>query len=171
MKTQSKKEDLYSKIYAKALNFLGYQARSKKEVEDKLVRSTERIKSLSEQEKLEIREEILQDLEEQNLINDEKYALLYIQQRLNSPKPTSKLAMQQFLYRKGISKQLIQAALEGISVESEEASVNAAADKKLRTLAKYDARTAKQKLLGYLFTKGFSKDVVYRVVDTKFKVQ
>jgi SOS response regulatory protein OraA/RecX len=73
------------------------------------------------------------------------------------------------LYKKGISKSIIADAISKFGKVAEKESAERTADKKLRTLAKYDAKIAKNKLTVYLLGKGYSPDVVYSLVDTKFK--
>ena len=165
------KEDVYEKIIAQVLNFLAYQSRSQKEVLGKIERSLAKIKSLTDEDKAQVKEQLLNYLTELKLVNDEAFAKTYLQQKTASPKPVSKKAVSQFLFRKGISKDIIDAVLMDYTNDDEYTAVTKLVGKKIKTLKSPNSQTAKQKLTSYLLTRGFSFDVIRRVVDTQFKVQ
>ncbi|HSX39213.1 MAG TPA: regulatory protein RecX [Candidatus Saccharimonadales bacterium] len=170
MKNQDPKY-VFEKAYNRVLNFVAYQQRSEHEVIGRINRYLSKVTSLSIDQKQEVKDKILAEFKDQKLINDDNFAKMYVSQKMQSPKPASKLIIERFLYKKGIPKDIIKEATSVISSENEFDEAMKAADKKFRNLKLNDLRKAKQKLTAYLFSKGFQPSTVYSVVDTKFKVQ
>ncbi len=162
---------LFFKVLDKTINFLSYKSRSVKEVSDRIDVYLKKVKSLSQDEAASLKERVLTEFTNLRLLDDLAFAKTYIKERVNSPKPSSKRAIANFLYKKGIPKAIMEEALQELSPESELASVNKMADKKLRSLVKYDKRETKRRLAAYLIGKGYSPGIVFTVVDTKFKVK
>lgn len=171
---------IYEEIFNKIIAFLSYNSRSVKEVADRLdeyfYRASKSDKSpaadISEEEKAKLKQRVIEELQSQNLLNDLDFAKTYIQQKTDSKKPINKMKIQLFLRKKGIPKEIIEEALLDFKAESELESANILADKKIKILLKHhDKNTAKKKLISFLYGKGFSSDIVYAVVDTKFKLK
>ena len=95
--------DKKEKIREAALKLLDYQDRTSSELREKLVK-----KGFSE----EAVEEVALVLEESGLINDERYAALYAQSKLNSGKGSRWI--KQKLREKGVSDEIIENALQEV---------------------------------------------------------
>lgn len=162
---------LFFKILDKTINFLSYKSRSTKEVSDRIDVYLRKVKNLSQSDAATLKDRVLEEFSNLKLLDDLVFAKAYIKEKNNSPKPASKRAISNFLYKKGIPKDIMAEALEDINPESELLSVNKIADKKLRSLGKYDLKEAKRRLATYLIGKGYSPSIVFAVVDTKFKVK
>jgi regulatory protein len=163
-------EDLYLKVFEKILNFISYSPRTEKEVKDRINRFFGK-KDISPQEKDIIIEKVMAELRDLRLLDDLLYAKDYVQGRIRSEKPVSKRKLAEFLYKKGVSREIIDQVTVEYSDELEYSAAEKLADKKLRSIKDTDPFVIKRKLTGYLLSKGFSPQIVYIVVDTKTKVQ
>ncbi len=88
------------KVNLKILNFISYKIRSEREISDRLSQYLYRYKKMKKSQKDEIKAEIMAKLEEINLINDIYFAESFVSQKVNSPKPASRMKIKQFLMRK-----------------------------------------------------------------------
>lgn len=103
---------------------------------------------------------VVEYLEEYNLINDKRYAMLYLDYKKSV---YSKRKIIQDLYTKGISKELIDEAFME-SDFSEDDSISSVLKKRAK---RYDLSDSKdlQKLYRYLVGKGYSFSTVKKAVD------
>lgn len=109
-------------------------------------------------------ESALEKLKELGYLDDAAYAKLYAEYRIER-ESASKITMG--LLKKGVSKQAIRDALADLGDEGESASLagaKTAAEKKLARMGDLDIRKRKEKLMMFLMGRGYSYDVVKRVV-------
>ncbi|HLB51632.1 hypothetical protein A3F07_01885 [candidate division WWE3 bacterium RIFCSPHIGHO2_12_FULL_38_15] len=159
------------KILDKVVNFLSYRLRSSKEISDRLEIYLSKEK-ITEEEKAAIKSWVIAELQTLGMINDYNFASTFVEEKSHSRKPLSRFAVQNYLYRRGISKEIIKEVLIDYTKTYELASAMVIAEKKLGSMKKgLDKMTVKRKLISYLIGKGFSPESVYTVVDTKFKVK
>lgn len=110
---------------------------------------------------------IIEYLKEYDLINDKRYALLYIDYKIQSK---SLKQIRQDLYLKGVSKELIDQAVEESNIDEED-TIKKIINKRKN---KYNFGEKKdiQKIYNYLISKGFSyeniRHVVLQLQDTEF---
>ena len=164
----NKKEEVYSKVYVKVLNFLSFSPRSRKEVLERIEKYLLKI-NFPSREKEEIREDIISNLKKDGYLkesNDKDFSILYIEGLKKSGKPFNSLRIFQFLSKKGISKDLINKIVKDLDEDSIYESVLKDAQKKLRILKDGDVYSKKRKLMNYLYRKGYPYNVVKSVVDT-----
>ncbi|MBW6441432.1 recombination regulator RecX [Patescibacteria group bacterium] len=164
----NKKEEVYSKVYVKVLNFLSFSPRSRKEVLERIDKYFSKI-NFPSREKDEIKKDIISNLKKDGYLkesNDRDFSILYIEGLKKSRKPFNSLRISQFLSKKGISKDLINELVRDLDQDSIYESVLKDAQKKLRILKSGDAYSKKRKLISYLYRKGYPYDVVKSVVDT-----
>ncbi len=144
-------EDEIEKAYQRALNFLSYRNRSEQEI---------RLNLQKHQIPETIIQPVLERLRERSLINDREFTQKWIENRREFH-PRSKRALRSELYRKGISDQIIEEALQDIN---EEELALELARKKIRKLKNLDKSTFQEKMYGFLSRRGFhyslSKEVV-----------
>lgn len=165
---ETKKEDAYSKVYLKILNFLSYRKRSTREIEDRLDKYLRKI-VLPSREKEEIREKVLSTLGSDGYLresNDIDFVNHYISTLEKSGKSFNKIRIYKFLKDKGVPKRVIENALENIDPQVIYESVLLDAKKKIRGLDDEDIYKKKKKLMNYLYRRGYPFDVVSSVVDT-----
>ncbi len=139
-----------------AYKLLSYRARSIKEMSDKL-----RSKGFHEDHINNTIEYLLQI----GMMNDEALASdLY---RLTTEyKSLGKSGIRTFFMKRGINKDLIDKTLANHSYEIDERAAHEFARKKMDVLKKYPRDVIKRRLWGVLQRRGFSYDVIKRVVDS-----
>lgn len=147
-----REEDAREMSIQKALRFLGYRARSVREVRSYL-------------QKHEIPEAVieltLKRLQETNLLNDQEFAQAWVENRATF-RPRSRRALAMELRHKGLTDELIQQTLEQTVDESSLA--REAARKYLRKAQGLDWPDFRNKLSGFLGRRGFSHDVIAPVL-------
>lgn len=106
---------------------------------------------------------VLSFLKEYNLINDEKYAEMYIKDRLRTQ---GRNKIKYALIRKGISEDILSEKLENIDSEDEDDTAFKLAEKRYNILKKKESDKYKlsQKLFRFLLSKGYDYDCCNKVV-------
>lgn len=149
-------EDQIQQGYQRAINFLSYRARSEQEIKLNLQKH---------QVPETIIESVLEKLRDASLVDDREFAQQWIENRIRFH-PRSKRALSSELYRKGISKQIIEETLLDID---EEVLARSLAQKKVSKLRTLDKSTFQKKMYGFLSRRGFhygiSKEVVSQLWD------
>ncbi len=138
-----------SKAYTRCLEYIIRRRRSEQEIRDYLKRK-EFVEGAID--------EVVKRLMRENYINDREFASAWIADR-NLIKPRSKRVLQLELIKKGIDREIIQAAIEQQSVEDELDNLRKIAEKKLPRMRD------KNKLMSYLVGLGFGYGQVREVVD------
>lgn len=95
-------------------------------------------------------------------IDDSIYAMKYLSERIRT-KALSKKALKFELQQKGIDNEIIETALSEFETDDSEVALRAARKK----FGKYDIHDPKveQKILGFLYHRGFSLDIGKKVVE------
>lgn len=148
------KKSEFQKTLDKLLMFATLRSRSEKEVKD-WFRRKEVHESLFD--------ELTNRLKKLELLDDEKFAKWWIDQR-TSFKPKSKRIIIQELRMKGISQNTIEDAF-GETVIDEEKLARELVEKKMYKWQGLDARIKKQKISQYLAGKGFNWDLIEKVTS------
>lgn len=111
----------------------------------------------------EIIEEALDYVAAYHYIDDERYAKAYIQYASNSKSPKK---IEQDLITKGIDTEVIQHAMEDFLDENEDHEEQLIIE--LLQKKRYSGANAsieeRNKIIGYLYRKGFALDKVYRII-------
>lgn len=145
-----------------ALNFsyfyLKFRPRSKKEIVDYLHKKADKF-GLTEP----IINQALVSLEEQGLINDQKFIEWFVQQR-SSGKPRSEFALRQELFRFGIAKEMLDEYFS-VHVISEEELGLKALRARWKRYGNLDRKTRFQKASQFLASRGFSFDVIKKTIN------
>ena len=153
-----KKENV-SKCKEAALRILDKSYKSEKELREKLVQK--------EYDKYAI-DQTLNFLQEYNLVNDEKYAKLYIKDRLRTQ---GRNKIKYSLIQKGINEDIISELLEDSDKEEEKNIAYNLANKKYLQLKKRETDTykIKNKLSRFLISRGYdyslTKDIINEIVN------
>ena len=102
-------------------------------------------------------------LKEYNLLNDEKYAEMYIKDRLRSQ---GRNKIKYALIRKGVSEDILLDKLSNIDTEDENDTAFKLAEKKYNILKKKESDKYKlsQKLFRFLLSKGYDYDCCNSIV-------
>jgi len=150
-----KKAEL-QKTLDKILRFATLRPRSEKEIKDWFKR-----KKVHET----IHEELFDRLNRLELVDDEKFAKWWVEQRLQfRPKPKS--IMYQELRIKGIKKEIIGEVLENTDVNEEKFAKDLLEKKKYKWKG-LNKLIAKRKMSEFLARKGFDWDVIRKIIKSE----
>ncbi|MDQ4051942.1 MAG: recombination regulator RecX [Actinomycetota bacterium] len=136
------------------LDQLTGQARSRKELADKLARKNV---------PAELATRLLDRFEEVGLIDDRAFARSWVASR-QPGKGLARRALAQELRRKGIDDEVAREALDEIEPDAEEEAARVLVRKKLRSLSGVDDTTATRRLVGLLARKGYPSGLAFAVV-------
>ncbi|MHC1740755.1 MAG: regulatory protein RecX [Anaerolineaceae bacterium] len=145
-------EDGDEVAYQKALLLLNRQQRTSQEIRQKLT-----IKGFSSSQI----DEVLLKLERAGLVEDERFAKLWVENR-NSFHPRSRRLIRLELLHKGIAEEDITNALEGSAEDTELATQ--AAMQQVRKFSTLEWELFRKKLSAFLLRRGFSYGTVASVV-------
>jgi len=148
-----KYKDAKSKLYDKALRFLSYRPRSEKEIRDYLKKKTGEEKTI---------EKIIKKLKKQALIDDRIFADWWLEQRSRF-RPKGRQALWLELFKKGISKEIIEEIL--FSEKEELVFARKASLKKLKAYQNLEPYQWRQKMIGFLARRGFSWETIKNVLE------
>jgi regulatory protein len=150
------REANFNKTFNKILNFAMRRPHSESELVSWLSR-----KKVDK----EFNEKLLKKLANLELLDDEKFTKWWVEQRTHF-KHKSKRELQFELRQKGVNSKLIDKVL-GESDLDEFDMAQKQAEKKLRSLGRFDDQTRKKKLGEFLQRKGFGWEIVKKVLDDK----
>lgn len=161
----------FSLLIEKSINYISFRPRSENEMKTYLHKklNDKNLTDITRKEKSEMSSEVIVYLKGRNYINDDEFSKWLIRQRINSRKPKSKKAIYLELQQKGIPKEIINSNLENLDEYQESESIKLIIEKKYPILIKKYGNTkeSKQRMINYLFSKGFSWDAISTAIDTK----
>ncbi len=137
----------------KAINYISYRERSKKEIEDYL-----KNKEIEEV----IIQKILSDLEKADLVNNQKFASDWVKDR-NKNNPKGNFALKMELKEKGINDSEIEKILQSVDEKKNALKVF---EKAVRKYGK--KKNAKEKISQYLQRRGFHIQTILEVLREEF---
>ena len=166
-------DEIYQRVLTRILDFVSGRARTVSEVERKIDallkgRIAEEIGQSVENENIKIR--VMEKLSLLKLLSDSQYAKDYLNEKVNSSRPVGPEAVKKFLYRKGVSSEIIKSVVSDFSEQDEKEAIEKLLIRKMRTLTKRDIKN-KNRITKFLLYKGFTPKVVFPTVDTKFEVK
>ncbi len=144
-------DDEREMAYILALRFLDYRPRSRAEVRRNLEKHDI---------PADVINEVFKRLERSGLVNDERFAQDWVENR-SEFRPRSRRALAYELHQRGLDDNAIRKALEGLN---EDALAYQAAIKQSRRLEGLSMRDFNNKLGSFLARRGFSYEVIKRVV-------
>lgn len=144
-------------VFDKAVDLLAVRARSTRDLQTRLRRAGAEDAAIAS---------AVERLLRLGFLDDEAYARNLARSRVVSG-GVSKRRIGQELQRRGVSREVADDAiadtLEEVELD-EEGAARMAAEKRMRALRSYDAPTQKQRLYAFLARRGYSPDVISRVV-------
>ena len=144
----------FSKARNKAFKLLSYRERTIKEIEDRL-----RKKDFEE----EVIKAVVDFLLENDYLNEERFAEMWIRSRKNHHPRGRKLIYKE-LKNKGVNQRIINNALnQYLSSQEELEMAQYLMDKWLRRRTEEDSSS--YKLKNYLANKGFNYNLIYQITD------
>lgn len=144
----------FQKTFDKIVRFASVRPRSEREINDWLKR-----KKVHES----MFEGLFDRLKRLELIDDNKFALWWVEQRTTF-RPRGKKALEMELRQKGIDREIIKEVLSGSPID-EEKMARGLLEKygyKWRSLS---GRPAKEKKMRFLASKGFGWDMIKKLID------
>ena len=146
-------DEMYMKAKNKALTILSKSDQSEKKLKEKLLNDFDE----------NIVEDVIDFLKGYKLINDNLLAEKIVHDNMNLSK-FGKNKIKQNLYNKGIAASDIQDALSQIDPDDEYENAKYLAEKRLKRLRGEDKNKINQKIYQHLAYKGFSYDIIKRVL-------
>lgn len=147
------RRDSFAKAYRKALDYLAYRPRSRKELSDHL--RGKRVPG-------RIIEEVLEGLAREGLVDDLAFARYWVENRERF-RPRSRAMLRYELRRKGLEEEVISEALAAVD---EEESARRAAHQRASRYIRLDERSFRQKMSQFLRRRGFTYHLIREVVDS-----
>lgn len=141
-----------------ALRFISYRPRSVYEVRTHLRR-----KSFEEDDI----DQVVEYLTTLDLLNDVTFAAYWVEQR-ETFRPRSRFALSQELVKKGISRDVIDSALEEVD---ELAAARRAAEKRAYRWADLPEEAFWKKMAGFLQRRGFSYEIIRETINETWQDQ
>jgi regulatory protein len=157
MEEQIAAEAAQLKVYDRALNMLAFRGRASKELARGLVRKGE---------PKELVDRAIVRLQEQGLLDDSAFAQSFTRAKVLGAKQ-SKRRVQQDLARKGVDRAVSDAAIATVFEEEgvdQREVVEAAARKKLRSLAKLEPVVRRRRLYAFLARRGYDGDDIRKAM-------
>jgi regulatory protein len=140
-----------------AYRYLTIRPRSRKELADKL-----QDKEFSD----DIIAAVLDHVTRLGYLDDTKFAAQWAASRVRS-RGFGRRRLEQELRIKGISREIIKENLNTFFEEAPEAeTARKEAEKKLRTLARFEPEVRRRRLAGFLERKGFSSEIIRTILRT-----
>ncbi|WP_087975135.1 recombination regulator RecX [Oceanobacillus rekensis] len=143
-------KDTLHKSYTQAINFLSYRMRSKKEIIDYLVKKEVDGEHI---------DQIIIKLTNENLIDDEQFANMFVLTRINTSSKGPKLIKKE-LMDKGVSQVIAESALENYPIEIQYEKIKKLMSKKINSSKKESYKKQVQKLQTTLLQKGFAQAAI-----------
>jgi regulatory protein len=128
-------------------------------------KSTSQLRKILEQREIstEIAEKVLERFTEVGLIDDAAYAETIVSSRRNY-KGLAKSAIKRELNEKGVSQELVEEAISGITAEDDFESAKQLATRRFRQMAHLDKAVRTRRLAGYLQRKGYTSNSVFAAI-------
>lgn len=144
----------YRHALDRAVGYLAARARSRRELESRLLRCGYRPATV---------EMVLYKLQRENLLDDADFARQWVEAR--SGRTLGKRRIAQELRRKGVSRAQTEAALSAVDEEAEAEACRRAAEKLASRYGREEPRQAVQKLTQALVRRGFGWDESRRAAE------
>ncbi|MCX7881026.1 MAG: RecX family transcriptional regulator [Patescibacteria group bacterium] len=154
-------KEALEKLFQKSLFFLKFRLRTEKEIRDYLSQKVRKYKLSSI-----IIEQIIKKLKEEELINDEKFIEIFIEEKIQL-KPKSILFLKRELLKHGVANKLIERYFSQNPLNDEELAYKSLAGRWQRW-KKISWEKRYKKAVSFLLRRGFSFETVKKTIE-KFK--
>lgn len=160
-KAALERESLVLKTLDRAMNMLAFRNRAVKELERGLKQKGEPPECIKE---------ALERLSSAGYLNDASYAKQYTRSKISSSGFGARRVSFE-LSRKGVNREVASQAIQDVKEEDqidEKEVLEKVAQKKLKSLARFDTETQKRRLFGFLARRGFSNDDISKTMRKLF---
>lgn len=154
----------FEKFYQRTINFLSFRPRSIKEVKDYLKKVSYRFPGILPITLVKIQKAIFQKLEKLKLIDDYKFSLWWLEQRLQF-NPKSKRVIELELAFKGIDKNIIDDVLSTVADNKFYTLINQIIKKKIAKFNHLNKFEQRKKIFAYLARRGFDFELINKAID------
>jgi len=151
-------QDHIQRLLDFAYFYLKFRPRTKKEIVDYLNKKSQKYHFNQE-----IIDKVINKLQEEDLINDNKFIDWFVDQR-NRTKPKSRFALTTELIRFGVHKDLIDEYFSNSS-QDETSLAHQALVKRWRQFSQLPKDKRFQKAAGFLTRRGFNFEIIRKVID------
>lgn len=149
-------DEEFRRAWESGLRLLTYRERSRKELREKLTGKKYSPETVSA---------VIEKLERLELLDDEKFARLWVNSRINF-NPRSAWLIAGELRRKGIAEETARRVLgEMLPPEREREAARELAESRARLYRSEPPPTARRKLFAFLARRGFPSDLVLAIVN------
>ncbi len=151
-------EEAALRTFDRALNMLAARPRAMRDLERTLVRKGE---------PAELSAAAVARLSALGILDDAQYARQFVRSKIAGA-GLSRRRLQSELWRRGVAREVIDAALAEVLEEDEvdeDAQLAQVAAKKLRTLHSLDAPTVRRRLYAFLARRGYDSSAIRRCMD------
>ncbi len=149
------KPDAFDKARNYAYRLLSYRPRSKKEIIGRLAKRRFSRETITA---------VVNYLSELNYINDSEFACAWVRNRV-STKPMGIFLLKQELKEKGISNEVIEGAIEAVGKGYDEYRIAKGLFlSRSRIYSHLDRTTSRRRIYGYLKRRGFSSEVISKLM-------
>ncbi|MFP4146012.1 MAG: regulatory protein RecX [Phycisphaeraceae bacterium] len=146
----------YDKALRRAMHRLARRAMSRRDLDRKL-------RDLDYEPA--VRERVLDRLEELGYLDDAEYGRMVIRDQL-ARKPAGPFFLKQKLMQKGLDRELIDRLVDEATAELDQAGqAREVAERRLRTLARFDPPTRRRRLYGLLARRGFDSEAISAALE------
>jgi regulatory protein len=155
------KEELVLKTLDRAMNMLEFRSRATKELGQKLKQKGEQKEHI---------DEALERLTKAGFLDDANYARQFTRSKITSSGFGSRRVSFE-LSRRGVSREVTSQAIADVKEHDqvdEKETLEKAAIKKLRSLARYEPDVQKRRLYGFLARRGFSGEDISKAMKKLF---
>jgi len=156
------------KVLGKALSFLGYRVRTRKELDQRIDKYLGVYKALSEVDRNDVKSLVLVSLEEEGLIDDKEFARIFIESKTRGGRVLGRRLIENKLVALGVEKDVIAECLNNkLGEDGElEGAVGLVAKKykAINTSSDFVIRAQR-----YLMSRGFSYSIAKQAVDYLLK--
>ena len=152
-------EDRLLKAKSDALRLLGHASRSVEELKTRLKK-----KKYSD----EIVSDVIDSFKRQGLLDDEKFAKLLAASR-SYTRPTGRRQLEFDMRRKGLSKESIGRAIEGLGEIDEKKTARDLVFTRFSKMTGISDQKKKTRLFGFLKRRGFANETIFAVMNELFK--
>lgn len=158
-------KDSVEKLVDKSLRFLAHRPRSKQEIRNNLWKKIKKGKMEFGVELGKVIDKVMDRLKDLDLVDDEEFALWWVDQRIRF-KPRGKLLLRKELFEKGLDSDVIKTVLSRYSDQQELEWAKKLYEKKESRYRHMGSKERKNKLSALLSRRGFSWDIVNRILES-----
>ena len=151
--------DMLMKAKGEALKLISFKARSVAELRGRM-----KLKRYPE----DIVTDVIDSLTKQGLLDDEKYAKLFVNARVHG-RPSGKRLVERELKQKGLSTDIVERTLAGMHDYDEKKAARELVFTRFQKMTGISDQKKKSRLFGYLKRRGFASDVIFSVMDDLFR--